>query len=67
MKIEYELNEAEEKAAMAFLDKHSRCGEGAAIGGAVTWLITPTSIGDFLSVKCARCKKKKFITDHKKL
>jgi hypothetical protein len=43
---------------MAFLDKHSRCGKGAAIGGAVTWLITPTSIGDFLSVKCARCKRR---------
>lgn len=60
--IKYSMNEKETATARAFLDKHRNCS-GGTIGTAIIWEITPTSIGDLCTVKCSKCKKKKFITD----
>jgi hypothetical protein len=62
--IKYEMNEKETATAESFLEEHKNCDNGAAIGGAITWLITSTSIGQMCFVRCNRCDKNKSITDY---
>lgn len=45
-----------------FASKHSHCHRGA-IGGAITYCFTPTSLGVIMTVKCT-CGKELDITDY---
>ena len=63
--IEFKLNEKEENAAKAFMEKHKHpeIYKGA-IGGHIDFIFTPTSIGDACTIKCTICGSKKNITDY---
>lgn len=64
MKVNFELTEEEAAAANKFLEEHSKCGHGAAIGGAITWMVTPTAIGNVFKLKCGRCDVTEDVSDY---
>lgn len=63
--IEFKLNEKEETAAKAFMEKHRHpdINKGA-IGGHLYFCFTPTSIGDACSIRCNICGAEENITDY---
>ena len=63
--IEFKLSEIEETAAYQFMDghRHPEFYKGT-IGGHISFLFTPTGVGDACSIKCAICNKEKNITNY---
>jgi len=63
------LNELEEKRYHKFYKKHKRChiNTGAISTSNVEIIITGSSMGDFIKVKCSTCRKEKDITDYNKI
>ena len=65
MIAEFKLFESEKKAAEKFLieHRHPDVNKGA-IGGHISYIFTPTSIGDAVSIRCNICNKEENITDY---
>jgi hypothetical protein len=65
MITEFKLSEKEIEAARQFEERHRHPNiNKGAIGGFITYKITPTSIGNATSIKCDICKKEENITDY---
>lgn len=64
MKI-FELHDTEETLAAEFIKEHihPEIPKGA-IGGHISYIFTPTSIGTGVSIKCELCDTEKNITDY---
>ena len=63
--IRFEFSAEESEAARAFLREHHHCAAHAgAIGGAISYVLTPTSLGTSLVVACAGCKGDLDVTDY---
>ena len=61
--ITFRLNDLETKKAHEFCQKHKECSKHAgAVGGNITYEITPTGIGDIIKIKCL-CGDSEDITD----
>lgn len=63
--IEFKLNEKENELAEKFLQehRHPEIYKGA-IGGHISYIFTPTSISDAVSIRCSICDKEENITDY---
>ena len=63
--IEFKLNEKENKLAEKFMQdhRHPEVYKGT-IGGHISFIFTPTSIGDACIIKCTICDAEKNITDY---
>lgn len=69
--IRFELNEVETERAKAFMKKHNHDEEFRAqgklafstIGQQFTYEINPSSIGNFITIKCNHCGESEDITD----
>ena len=61
----FKLNEKETNLANAFEEKHRHPDVyKGAIGGHITYMFTPTSIGDACIIHCDICDEEKNITDY---
>ena len=60
------LSSFEIKNCKKFIKKHSSCYAGA-IGGGISYIITPTGLGDIYSVKCNVCNKELTLINDKYL
>jgi len=66
--MEIIFTDVENKRWKKFQNKHSKCSKNSGvIGGNFKFIITPTSIGNFIEVECCKCKKIKDITDEVKI
>jgi hypothetical protein len=65
--MKFELNEVETSRAVRFIKRHNTHIKSTAIGGGFVYEIIPTSLGEFISVKCLGCKKHRKVTDLEKL
>jgi hypothetical protein len=59
----FAVDEEQLKKLNEFREKHWRCGSKAAIGGAVTYEFTPTSLGVVVVIKC-HCGAKLDVSDY---
>ena len=65
--MQFKLTELETNRWKDFEMKHFPCSKNTgAIGGIFDFIISPTSIGSFVKVKCTRCGKMENITDYDK-
>ena len=66
MQTKFELGPLEEKRAEEFIKKHIKCSKEhpTAIGGSITYIFTPTSIGTAVEVECSLCGESENITDY---
>lgn len=63
MKITYILNKEQERKLIAFEDKHKPTCNKPPIGGCITYLISPTSIGEIFKIRC-ECGVTEDLTDY---
>jgi cystathionine beta-lyase/cystathionine gamma-synthase len=61
--ISFWLNDDENEKASKFVKQHEMCGSKAAIGGALTYEFSPTSIGCVIKIKC-HCGNEVDVTDY---
>ena len=68
--MELHLTEKEKKAEKEFFTTHKNCTQEvlnkpffSTTGGQFTYLITPTGLGDCVSIRCNACGEIKDITD----
>lgn len=67
--MKLDLNETEKERTDTFLREHTNCcrKQGklyfSTIGGGITYLITPTGLGDLIVIRCNSCGKEETITD----
>lgn len=61
--IDINFSESEKKAYKSFVKKHKKCDGVGAIGGSISYIITPTGLGNIVEVQCNSCGSKKDITD----
>lgn len=68
--MELHLTEKEKKAEKEFFITHKNCTQEvlnkpffSTTGGQFTYLITPTGLGDCISIRCNACGEIKDITD----
>ena len=64
--MKFKLTKYELKESKKWIKKHSKdhvIQDTAAIGGRWSYIFTPTSIGDFVSIKCNACNESKQISD----
>lgn len=66
MFTKFELHGKEIERAKAFEKKHIKCAKEhpTTIGGHISYIFTPTSIGTAVSVKCFLCGEEKNITEY---
>ena len=65
MITEFKLTKKEAEMAEQFEKEHRHSEEyKGAIGGHITYSITPTSLGDAKTIRCNVCGEKKDITDY---
>lgn len=57
------MSDVEKQKAASWLQKHDGCGDGAAIGGAITYCFTPTGVGLVVILQCGLCKEEINVTD----
>jgi len=63
--IEFKLNEKESKLAEKFLQEHRHPGiYKDTVGGHISFIFTPTSIGDDCIIHCDICDKEENVTDY---
>ena len=61
----FELSELESEEAKKFMKEHySSCNQPTTIGGLFSYIITPTSIGYSISVRCNVCGETLDVTDY---
>ena len=66
--MEINFTELENKRWNDFQESHSGCMEyPGAIGGYVDIIVTPTSVGNFIKVRCNSCDVIEDITDTNKI
>ncbi len=64
-RLRFELDDRESEAARAFVEEHAHSGlEAGAIGGAIRYSFTPTSVGTAAVVHCDVCHKALDVTDY---
>jgi len=63
--MKFELDPKESEVVNKWWSKH-KCSKryAGAIGGALSYKITPTGIGTVLKAECGWCKKEKDLTDY---
>lgn len=67
--MKFDLSEIEKGRIDAFARRHKNCcrKQGkehfSTIGGGITYLITPTGLGDLITIRCNSCGKEEMITD----
>ena len=61
--ISRSMTKNEEKEAKEFMEKHKDCSFTSAIGGKFSYIITPTGLGECVSIRCNSCNITKDITD----
>ena len=63
--IEFKLSELESERAEKFINEHchKEVYKGA-IGGHIEYILTPTSIGKAVSIRCLICDTEENITDY---
>ncbi len=66
MITEFKLHGKEIERAKAFEEKHLKCAREnpTAIGGHISYIFTPTSIGTAVSIKCFLCGEVENITEY---
>ena len=57
------MTKNEEKEAKEFMEKHKDCSFTSAIGGKFSYIITPTGLGECVSIRCNSCNTTKDITN----
>ena len=63
--IQFSLSEKEETQAREFMDKHRHPDVyKGTIGGHISFLFTPTAVGDSITIRCAICGEELDITDY---
>lgn len=65
-KYTFTMSKNEVYNAMLFLDKHKKCAKEnpTTIGGAYSFIFTPTGIADTIEIRCNVCGDHKNITDY---
>ena len=63
MKPLFFVSEEQETKLCEFAKDHINCGSKAAIGGALTYEFTPTSLGTVVKIKC-HCGKELDVSDY---
>lgn len=68
--INFTLNETESKCADEFYKKHKDCCSKltrkrffSSTGGELSYIITPTGLGNCITIRCNSCGEEKEITD----
>ena len=61
--MEFKLNTDEKREYLKFYQDHKDCKFSSTTGGKITFIITPTSLGNCIIVRCNVCGKEKDITD----
>lgn len=56
------LKPKEARDLIAFEKKHSKCYAGA-IGGGLSYILTPTGLGILVSIKCNVCEQEKTLNE----
>ena len=59
----YNMTKNEEKEAKKFMKEHENCSFTSSIGGKFSYIITPTGLGECVSIRCNACEAIKDITD----
>lgn len=65
MITKFKLNDAEEKAAKRFEERHKHLDHNkGTIGGHIEYIFVPTSIGTAVTLHCSICDIEENITDY---